>query len=138
MAQLNPILSASPLFASVGDAFSWITVQNSINRELYAQAVYNVNNGNNYDRTNPEEPTVSSTLGTILSANPFRKALFCRNFSQEPLFIKMGPNASDSSFHVVLKGSDDGLGEMFFDEQVYMGLVSVYGVDASYMMWEGF
>ena len=138
MAQLNPVLSASPLFASVGDAFSWITVQNNTNRELYAQAVYNVNNGNNYDLTNPEEPTISTIIGTVLSANPFRKALFCRNFSEAPLFIKMGSNASDSSFHVILKGSDDGFGEMFFDEQVYMGVVSVYSDDPSYMIWEGY
>jgi len=139
MAQLNPILSASPLFASVGDAFSWIVVQNNADRQLYAQAVYNVNNGNNYDKTNPVDPTPSSTIGTILTANPFRKALFCRNLSDEnELYIKMGPNASDTSYHVVLKHADDGLGEMFFDEQVYMGLVSVYGVGANYIMWEGY
>jgi hypothetical protein len=139
MANLHPILSSSPIWASTGENFSWITIENDIPRQLYAQAVYNVNNGNNYDKTNPAEPTVSSTIGTVLSANPVRKALFCRNLSDaNELYIKMGPNASNTSFHVVLKHSDDGLGEMFFDEQVYMGLVSVYGVDPNYILWEGY
>jgi hypothetical protein len=135
MAQLNPILSASPLFASVGDAFSWITVKNDINRELYAQAVYNVNNGNNYDKVS--EPILDGRLGLVLSANPFRKALYCRNFGEQVLYLKLGEGASDSSFHIALKGSDDGFGEMFFDEQVYMGEVSIYGLSADYILWEG-
>jgi len=138
MAILIPILSAFPHFADEGYHYSWIGIQNDQDRKMYAQAIYNVNNGNNYSKTNPEHPEVSSTLGVVLTTNPYRKALFCRNFSDHPLFIKMGPNASDSSFHVVLKGSDDGFGEMFFDEQVYMGEVSVYGDNPSYLMWEGF
>ena len=137
MAKLHPILSASPLFASVGDAFSWITVNNEINRELYAQAVYNVNNGNNYDYVS--DSTVIDTIGLVLSTNPVRKALYCRNLGTEPLFVKYGLSASDSSFHLILKGSEDGFGEFFFDDQVYLGDVSVYySTTAAYMMWEGY
>lgn len=137
MSKLNPILSASPVWASIGDAFSWITVENDIKRELYAQAVYNVNNGNNYSEAS--DGTVSNTLGTILSANPVRKALYCRNLStNSELFIKLGEGASDSSFHIILKHSDDGVGELFFDEQVYKGAVSVYSEDPVYLMWEGY
>lgn len=137
MALLHPILSASPLFASVGDAFAWITVENEFNRELYAQAVYNVNNGSNYSYVSDSEP--KDTLGLILSANPVRRALYCRNFSTEPLFIKFGLSATDSSFHFVLKGSDDGFGESFFDEQVFLGPISVYyQTSGLYVMWEGY
>lgn len=137
MSLLHPNLSASPLFASVGDAFAWITVGNEYNRELYAQAVYNVNNGSNYSYTSDATPI--DTIGLILSANPVRRALYCRNFGTDPLFVKFGLSASDSSFHIVLKGSDDGLGESFFDEQVFLGPVSVYSVNTpSYIMWEGY
>lgn len=137
MANLYPILSSSPLWASVGDSFSWITVENDIPRELYAQAVYNVNNGNNY--TNISEAEIKDTAGLVLSANLIRKALYCRNYSHEPLFIKFGLSASDSSFHFVLKGSDDGFGESFTDDSVYQGPVSVYfATSGMYSIWEGF
>jgi hypothetical protein len=136
MANLIPNLSASPLWASVGDAFSWITVDNDIPRQLYAQAVYTVNHGNNYDNVSNHQ--LSSTNGVVLSANSIRKALYCRNCSLDTLFIKFGEGASDSSWNVVLKGDAEGFGESFFDEQVYHGIVSVYCDTPSYMMWEGF
>lgn len=137
MALLHPILSSSTLYASIGDAFSWITVNNEYNRQLYAQAVYNVNNGSNYSYISDAE--VTDKLGLILSANPVRRALYCRNFGTDPLFIKFGLSASSSSFHLVLKGSDDGFGDSFFDEQVFLGNVSVYyETSASYIMWEGY
>lgn len=137
MANLYPILSSSPLWASVGDAFSWITVENDIPRELYAQAVYNVNNANNYNRIS--EGGIKTDIGVILSANLIRKAIYCRNYSADPLFIKFGLSASDSDFHVVLRGDPDGFGESFTDNSVYQGAVSVYyATTASYSMWEGF
>lgn len=137
MANLYPNLSSSPLWASVGDAFSWITVENDIPRQLYAQAVYNVNNGNNY--TKISEGGLKDTLGLALSANPIRKALYCRNYANEPLFVKFGLSASDTSFHVVLRGSDDMFGESFTDNSVYQGPVSVYfNVSGVYSIWEGF
>ena len=136
MANLYPILSSSPLWASVGDAFSWITVKNDIPRELYAQAVYTVNHGNNYDNINTN--TVQTVTGQVLSANSIRKALYCRNLSTQHLYIKFGLSASPTSFNVLLKGSADAIGEAFFDEQVYHGDVSVYSTSANYMLWEGF
>jgi len=136
MANLYPILSSSPLWPSVGDAFSWITIQNDVPRELYAQAVYTVNHGNNYDNINTS--TVQTVTGQVLSANSIRKALYCRNLSTENLYIKFGLSASPTSFNVLLKGADDEIGESFFDEQVYHGDVSVYSLSANYMLWEGF
>jgi len=142
MANLIPNLSASPLWASVGDAFSWITVDNDIPRQLYAQAVYNVNNGNNY--TKVSDGGAKNTLGHILSANLIRKSLYIRNHSSDSMFIKFGLGCTDSDFHLVLKGTDsntDTFGETFTDVSVYQGDVSVFYVDsgvALYSMWEGF
>jgi hypothetical protein len=137
MANLYPILSSSPIWSSVGENFSWITIDNDIPRPLYAQAVYNVNNGNNYYRISQSSPR--NDIGQVLSANLIRKALYCRNYSQEPLFVKFGLSASDTDFHVVLKGSDDGFGESFTDNSVYQGDVSVYyTVSGLYSIWEGF
>lgn len=141
MANLIPNLSASPLWASVGDAFSWITVDNDIPRQLYAQAVYNVNNGNNY--TQVSNGGAKNTVGHILSANLIRKSLYIRNHSEDIMFIKFGLGCTDSNFHVVLRGADPGeyFGETFTDVSVYQGDVSVFYVNslsALYSMWEGF
>jgi hypothetical protein len=136
MPNLIPVLSSSPLWPSVGDAFSWITIQNDVPRELYAQAVYTVNHGNNYD--NVSNNTVQTITGQVLSANSVRKALYCRNLSTDHLYIKFGLSASPTSFNVLLKGNTDAIGEAFFDEQVYHGEVSVYSTSANYILWEGF
>lgn len=142
MSLLRPILSSSPIHSSIGENFSWITVENNIPRQFYAQAVYTLNHANNYDTVNNHE--VGTTNGTILSANPYRKALFCRNMTQTLdsngiLYVKFGPGASATSFNVILKPANDGFGESFFDEQVYQGLVSVYteNTNRKYMLWEG-
>jgi hypothetical protein len=143
MSNLYPILSASPLWSSVGENFSWIKVNNDIPREMYAQAVYTVNHGNNYDSVNNH--TVGTTNGQVLTANSIRKALFCRNLtptldSSGILYVKFGLSASDTSWNIILKPATDGFGESFFDEQVYHGDVSVYCANSSrkYMLWEGF
>lgn len=145
MANLIPNLSASPLWASVGDAFSWITIENDVPRQLYAQAVYNVNNGNNY--TKVSDGGIKTTIGHILTANPIRKALYIRNHSIDTMFIKYGLGCTDTNFNIVLRGTDPDIetdeffGETFTDVSVYQGDVSVYYVDpdvARYSMWEGF
>ena len=141
MANLIPNLSASPLWASVGDAFSWITVDNDIPRQLYAQAVYNVNNGNNY--TKISNGGAKTAVGLILSANPIRKSLYIRNHSEDMMFIKFGLGCTNANFHIVLRGADAGefFGETFTDVSVYQGDVSVFyenSLSALYSMWEGF
>jgi hypothetical protein len=142
MPQLVPILSSSPIHSSLGENFSWITIQNN-ERQLYAQAVYTINHSNNYDTVNTH--TVGTTNGTVLSANPYRKALYCRNLtptlsSSGALYVKFGAGASDTSFNVILKCASDGFGESFFDEQVYQGEVSIYCQDSNrkYLVWEGY
>lgn len=143
MALLRPVLSSSPIHSSMGENFSWITIENNVPRPLFAQAVYTLNHGNNYDDVNNH--TIGTVNGLILSANPYRKALYCRNLtlslsSAGILYVKFGLNASATSFNVILKPALDGFGESFFDEQVYHGIVSVYCEDANrkYMLWEGF
>ena len=144
MANLIPNLSASPLWASVGDAFSWITVENDVPRQLYAQAVYNVNNGNNY--TQVSDGGIKTTVGHILTANPIRKSLYIRNHAVDAMYIRFGLGCNSSNFHIILRGTDpsdadDLFGESFTDVSVYQGDVSVFYVDsgaAFYTMWEGF
>lgn len=144
MANLIPNLSASPLWASVGDAFSWITIENDVPRPLYAQAVYNVNNGNNY--TKISDGGRKTTIGHILTANPIRKSLYMRNHSVDAMYIRFGLGCTASNFHVILRGTDpndldDLFGESFTDISVYQGDVSVFYIDpdaADYTMWEGF
>ena len=142
MANLIPNLSASPLWASVGDAFSWITVDNDIPRQLYAQAVYNVNNGNNYTRVS--DGGDKTTVGHVLSANLIRKSLYIRNHSPDAMFVKFGLGCTNSDFHLLLKGTDDPndyFGETFTDVSVYQGDVSVFydnSAVAHYSIWEGF
>lgn len=135
MSNLYPILSSSPVYPDLGYTYSWITIKNDIPRQLYAQAVYTVNHGNNYDNVNNH--TVLSSNGQVLSANSIRKALYCRNMSTDTLYVKFGLSASPTSFNVILKGSSDSIGEAFFDEQVYHGDVSVYSTKPCYMIWEG-
>ena len=152
MPTLNPILSSSPIWSSTGENFSWITIKNDINRELYAQAVYNVNNANNYYNVSNSE--ILSSTGTVLSASTtrIRRVLYGRNMSTsgDPLYIKFGEGASETSFNVILKASFDmiggtqeapiydGMGEALSDDQVYQGAISVYGVNPRYILWEGY
>lgn len=152
MSYLLPILSSSPIHSSVGENFSWITIKNDVPRELYAQAVYSINHANSYSNVN--NYSIKTDVGTVLSANPIRKSLYCRNMalSGDPLYVKYGDGASETSFSVVLKASfdyltdgegnplgyTDGCGEILSDEQVYQGVVSVSGVNARYMLWEGY
>lgn len=146
MSYLLPVLSSSPVHSSIGENFSWITIKNDVPRELYAQAVYSINHANNY--SNVSDSSILSSTGTVLSANPIRKTLYCRNLNLygDPLYVKYGLSASDTSFNVILKasvdvltgGETDGIGEQLSDEKVYQGVVSVYGENARYILWEGY
>ena len=144
MANLIPNLTASPLWPSAGEAFSWITVDNDVSRQLYAQAVYNVNHGNNYTRVS--DGGAKTAVGHVLNANPIRKSLYIRNHSTDTMFIRYGLGCTDSNFHIVLRGTDpddpnDYFGETFTDISVYQGDVSIFYADsgaALYSIWEGF
>jgi hypothetical protein len=137
MSILLPVLSSSPPYGDIGYHYSWVGIENDQNRPMYAQASYNINNGNNY--LNISNSTIGTSNGTVLLKNLVRKALYIRNMSTEILYIKYGEGASDTSFNVTLRGdpNEEGLGDVMFDDQVYQGIVSVYSTDPKYMIWEG-
>lgn len=143
MSTLVPIISASAPHIGAGQSNSWIAIQNDQNRVLYAQTVYSIDNKryNNVSSSN-----ILTTNGIVLSANPARKVLFCRNLIDEAsspsstLYIKFGIGASTVSFNIPLKSTTDGLGESFFDVQPYAGPVSVFcsALNRKFMVWEGY
>ena len=94
-----------------------------------------------YDAT-PADPisnfTVSGTNGTVLQANSNREELFIQNLQSGNLYVKYGTSATSNSFNFVLasataSGAGDG-GSL--SDLNYAGIVSVSGVNPSYICWE--
>lgn len=69
--------------------------------------------------------------GQLLAANDNRRVLIVQNLGTDPLFVKLGENASSTDFDFVLSGgtaADDGLGGiMATDTLSYTGIISVDG-----------
>lgn len=87
-------------------------------------------------------PSVASAT-TALAANPARGAWGIQNVgATNVLYVRMGPGASDTVFHKVLKGgtgAKDGLGASWdFDGggAIYTGEITVAGTSPSYVVWE--
>lgn len=74
---------------------------------------------------------IVTTAGTILNINDNRRGLIIQNLGKDPLFVKLGENASTSDFDFILKAgsaTDDGLGGiMSYDVLSYTGAISVDG-----------
>ena len=94
-----------------------------------------------YDAT-PADPisnfTVSGTNGTVLQANSNREELFIQNLATGQLYVKYGASAASDSFNFVLAAttaSEAGDGGSLSDLN-YAGLVSVSGLNPSYICWE--
>lgn len=81
---------------------------------------------------NSNTPSILSSAGTALAANPARIGFSIQNVGTNPLFILFGTGASTSVFHYVIKGgtgNSDGLGGSisFFGPTVYDGIVTIAG-----------
>jgi hypothetical protein len=94
-----------------------------------------------YD-ANPADPisnfTPSGTNGTVLQANANREELFIQNLQSGNLYVKYGTSASSNSFNFVLASttaSGGGDGGTLSDLN-YAGIVSVSGLNSSYICWE--
>jgi hypothetical protein len=94
-----------------------------------------------YD-ANPADPisnfTASGTNGTVLQANDNREELFVQNLATGQLYVKYGTSAASNSFNFVLAGNsfaNAGDGGSLSDLN-YAGIVSVSGVNSSYICWE--
>ena len=82
--------------------------------------------------------TQSGTNGTALQANSNRKELFVQNLQSGNLYVKYGTSAACNSFNFVLASSTasgGGDGGSLSDLN-YTGVVSVSGLDPSYICWE--
>ena len=94
-----------------------------------------------YD-ANPADPisnfTPSGTNGTALQANADREELYIQNLQSGVLYVKYGTSAASNSFNFVLASSTvsgGGDGGSLSDLN-YTGVVSVSGLNPSYICWE--
>jgi hypothetical protein len=82
--------------------------------------------------------TQSGTNGTVLQANANREELFIQNLQSGNLYVKYGASAAVNSFNFVLASSTvsgGGDGGSLSDLN-YTGIVSVSGLNSSYICWE--
>lgn len=90
---------------------------------------------------NINTPSIVSSAGTALAANTARIAWSIQNVGTNPLFVLMGPSASSTVFHFVLKGgtgNSDGLGGSltFNGPVVYNGIITVAGTSPLFTVSE--
>ena len=82
--------------------------------------------------------TISGTNGTALQANSDREELYIQNLQSGNLYVKYGASAASNSFNFVLASSTvsgGGDGGSLSDLN-YTGIVSVSGLNSSYICWE--
>lgn len=94
----------------------------------------------NYNTASSNTPSISSDT-TALAANPNRIGWHIQNVGTNPLFVKLGSSASNSVFHVILKGGtgdSDGLGAFFsqYGPAVYTGIITIAGTSPKYVVLE--
>jgi len=82
--------------------------------------------------------TPNTTNGIALQANADREELFVQNLQSGNLYVKYGTFAASNSFNFVLasataSGAGDG-GSL--SDLNYTGIVSVSGLNPSYICWE--
>lgn len=90
-------------------------------------------NGSNMSNSAP-----SSSNGTVLNANNFRKELFIQNLNTGILYVDYGINAAPNNFNVILAANSSvnaGDGGSLNDLN-YTGIVSVSGLNPVYIAWE--
>lgn len=85
-------------------------------------------------------PSIASAV-TVMTNNPARAAWQIQNLGTNPLFVLLGPAASVTVFHAVLKGgtgNDDGLGASMSQNTgtVYTGIVTIAGTTPRYVVLE--
>lgn len=86
-------------------------------------------------------PAILTSAGTALASNTERLGWSIQNLGTSPLFVLMGPGASTTVFHEVLKGgtgTDDGLGSTFGETSgtVYTGIITVAGTSPRFVVME--
>ncbi|MEK6883404.1 MAG: hypothetical protein AABY22_27500 [Nanoarchaeota archaeon] len=129
--------------ASISGDFNWKAMGHS-NVTPSANVLYDqsttgfVFQKTDYSSTAPNNFTISGGNGTVLNANTSRILFFVQNLAANPLYLKYGANASNTSFNLVLKsgnGSNDGGGGSINDS-TWKGIISTSGVSPNYIAWE--
>lgn len=97
-------------------------------------------NGGVSQTTQANTPTIASAA-TALSANTGRLGWQIQNLGTNALFVLLGPSASTTVFHTVLKagtGNDDGTGGAMSQTagSVYTGIITVAGTSPRYTVLE--
>lgn len=85
-------------------------------------------------------PAIASAA-TALASNTERLGWNIQNLATTPLFVLLGPSASTTVFHYVLKGgtgADDGLGASIGETSgtVYTGIITIAGTSPRYTVLE--
>ena len=91
MHTFSPVLTSSPSNANDGFNNSWIGVDNSVDRKMFAQVVYDINDtkGNYSTTSTPKIVNLDKTSVIIFKSNPDRKVLFLQklHFSTKSDFL---------------------------------------------------
>ena len=98
-------------------------------------------NGSTFGTQNANVPSILTSAGTALVANPARIAWSIQNLGTNPLFVLRGSGASSTVFHTVLKagtGTDDGTGGVISEESgtIYDGIITVAGTSPRFVVTE--
>lgn len=85
-------------------------------------------------------PSIASST-TALESNTARGGWVIQNLGTNPLFVRLGDNASSSIFHFVLKSgssNDDGTGGSITQSEgvVYTGKITIAGTSPRYTVLE--
>jgi len=85
-----------------------------------------------YQTTHSNTPSIVTSEGTIIAANPLRRAWSIQNVGTNPIFVRLGGTASSTVFHYVIKGGSvdsDGAGGSVNQTEgvVFTGLISIAG-----------
>jgi hypothetical protein len=89
-------------------------------------------------KSNISNFTPSGTNGIVLQANANREELFIQNLQSGNLYVKYGTSGNSNSFNFILASSTvsgGGDGGSLSDLN-YTGVVSVSGLNSSYICWE--
>ena len=86
-------------------------------------------------------PSILTSAGTALAANPQRTAFTIQNLGQNVLYVLLGSGASTTVFHFPLKAgtaNDDGTGGSVSMESgtVYTGIITVAGTSPRFTVME--
>jgi len=97
--------------------------------------------GTNISTQNTNIPSILTSAGTAIPANPARISWSIQNLGTNPLFVLRGSGASASVFHTVLKGAsapDDGTGGTISEESgaIYNGIITVAGTSPRFVVTE--